>query len=68
MKPNMGMIDKVVRLIVVVIIAGLYFTGQLTGLAAIILGVVAFAFLVTSIIGWCPIYAPFGLSTRKKEE
>ena len=68
MKPNMGMIDKVIRLIVVAIIAGLYFTGQLTGLAAIILGIVALAFLVTSIIGWCPTYAPFGISTRKKEE
>jgi len=67
MKPNMGMIDKVIRLIVVVIIAALYFTGQLTGLAATILGIVALIFLLTSIIGWCPLYVPLGISTRKKE-
>lgn len=67
MKKNMGMADKVIRLAVVVLIAILYFNGQITGTAAIILGIVAVAFLVTSLIGWCPTYVPFGISTRKKE-
>jgi predicted lysophospholipase L1 biosynthesis ABC-type transport system permease subunit len=68
MKPNMGTADKVIRLIVVAIIAVLYFTGQLTGTAAIILGIIALAFLVTSLIGWCPSYVPFGISTRKSDK
>lgn len=68
MKKNMGTIDRVIRLAVVAIIAALYFTGQLTGLAVIILGIVAVAFLVTSLIGWCPAYVPFGISTCKSEE
>lgn len=68
MKKNMGLIDKLVRLTVVAIIAILYFSGQMTGTAAIILGIVAVAFLVTSLIGWCPTYVPFGISTRKKEK
>lgn len=67
MNPNMGMVDKVIRLVIALIIAGLYFGGQISGLVATILGIVAIAFLVTSIIGWCPLYAPFGISTRKKE-
>ena len=67
MKKNMGTADKLIRLTVVAIIAVLYFTGQLTGTAAIILGIVAVAFLVTSLIGWCPTYVPFGISTCKKE-
>ncbi len=66
MKQNMGTVDKTIRLIVVAIIAVLYFTGQITGTAAIILGIIAVAFLLTSIIGWCPSYVPFGISTKKK--
>ena len=65
MKPNMGTVDKIIRLVVVAIIAALYFTGQITGTVAIILGIIAVAFLVTSLIGWCPTYVPFGISTRK---
>jgi hypothetical protein len=66
MKKNMGTIDRVIRLLVVVVIAVLYYLGQLTGLAATILGVVAVAFLITSLVGWCPAYLPFGISTRKR--
>ncbi|HRK78764.1 MAG TPA: DUF2892 domain-containing protein [Thiobacillus sp.] len=68
MKPNMGTADKVIRLVVVAIIAVLYFTGQISGTAAIILGIIAAAFLVTSLIGWCPSYVPFGISTRKSDK
>jgi len=68
MKKNMGPIDRVIRLLVVVIIAVLYYMGQLTGLAATILGIIAVAFLITSIVGWCPGYLPFGISTRKRTE
>lgn len=68
MKQNMGGVDKVIRLVVVAIIAALYFTGQITGTAAIILGIIAVAFLVTSLIGWCPTYVPFGISTRKADK
>ena len=65
MKPNMGTVDKVIRLAVVAIIAILYFTGQITGTAAIVLGIIAVAFLVTSLNSWCPTYALLGISTRK---
>jgi uncharacterized membrane protein YtjA (UPF0391 family) len=68
MKPNMGTADKIIRLVVVAIIAALYFTGQISGTVAIILGIVAVAFLVTSLIGWCPTYVPFGISTRKTDK
>jgi hypothetical protein len=66
MKRNMGTADKIIRLAVVAIIAVRYFTGQITGTAAIVVGIVAVAFLVTSVIGWCPTYVPFVISTKKK--
>ncbi|MHB1352803.1 MAG: YgaP family membrane protein [Thiobacillus sp.] len=67
MKQNMGTTDRIIRLIVVAIIAILYLTGAISGTAAVILGVIAAAFLVTSLIGWCPSYLPFGISTRKSD-
>jgi hypothetical protein len=67
MTNNMGTIDRIIRLIVVAIIAALYFTGQITGTALIILGIIAVAFLLTSIISWCPLYSIIGFSTKKKE-
>jgi len=67
MKKNMGTLDRIIRLSLVAVIAALYFTGQITGTAAIILGIVAVAFLVTGLIGWCPAYLALGLSTCGKE-
>jgi K+-transporting ATPase A subunit len=66
MKLNMGTIDRSIRLAIAAIIAVLYFTGQISGTVAIVLGIVAVAFIATSLIGWCPGYLPLGISTRKR--
>ena len=66
MRKNMGSIDKVVRVFAAIAIIALYYAGVLSGLVATILLVVAVIFIATSFIGTCPLYLPFGLSTRKK--
>ncbi len=66
MKKNMGTIDRIARVILAVIVGILYAAGQITGTAAIVLGIIALIFVVTSAIGFCPLYVPFRLSTRKK--
>jgi hypothetical protein len=68
MKHNMGSIDKIIRVLVAVVIGILYFTDQITGIAAIILSVFAIVFLLTSAIGFCPLYLPLKLSTIKKKD
>ncbi|MCR9099128.1 MAG: DUF2892 domain-containing protein [bacterium] len=65
MKKNMGNTDKLVRVIIAVIIAALYFTNTITGTLGIVLLVLAGVFVLTSAISFCPLYAPFGLSTCK---
>lgn len=62
----MGNLDWAFRLIVVLIIGIAYLMGLLSGTIAIVLAVVAVAFLLTSFVGTCPAYLPFGLSTRGK--
>jgi O-antigen/teichoic acid export membrane protein len=66
MKKNLGTLDRVIRISLVVLIAILYFTNVISGTWAIILGILAVVFLLTSLIGFCPLYLPFGISTRKK--
>lgn len=68
MKKNMGTVDKIVRIVLAIIIAILYFTNQITGIAAIVLGIVAILFLVTGLTGVCPGYLPLKLSTLKKSD
>ncbi|HSM16438.1 MAG TPA: DUF2892 domain-containing protein [Gemmatimonadales bacterium] len=65
MTKNMGTVDRAVRLLLAVMVAVLYFTGTINGTLAIVLGIVAVAFFVTSLVGWCPAYLPFRLSTRQ---
>ncbi len=67
MKKNMGSTDRISRTIFAIVIGFLYFTKAIEGTAALILGALAVIFLLTSFISFCPLYLPFGLSTRKKE-
>jgi hypothetical protein len=66
MKANMGSTDRIIRAIIAIVIAALYFTNVITGLLGIVLLVLAAVFLLTSFISFCPLYLPFGISTRKK--
>ena len=68
MKKNMSSMDKGIRVLLAAIIIILYFTNQITGVAAIVLGIFAVIFLLTSLVGFCPLYAPFKLSTIKKSK
>jgi len=67
MKKNMGTVDRVIRVLVAVIIVVLYFTHVISGTLAVILLILAGIFIVTSLLGICPLYIPLGISTRKKE-
>ncbi|MEO5800679.1 MAG: DUF2892 domain-containing protein [Gemmatimonadales bacterium] len=64
MTPNMGAVDRVLRTLVAIVVAYLYFTGKIPGTLGIVLMVFAVIFVVTSFMSWCPIYAPFKFSTR----
>jgi hypothetical protein len=66
MKKNMGTIDKVIRILVAALIAVLYFTHVISGVLGIVLLLLAVVFVLTSLISFCPLYLPFGLSTGKK--
>jgi len=66
MKRNMGLLDRTIRLLLTIVIAILYQTKVITGTLAIVLLVIAVIFLITSLFGFCPVYALLGISTIKK--
>lgn len=67
MKKNVGNIDKVIRLLVAALVIILYFMHAVSGTTALVLLAVAGIMILTSFISFCPLYLPFGISTRKKE-
>ncbi|MDD8026109.1 MAG: DUF2892 domain-containing protein [Acidobacteriota bacterium] len=67
MKKNMGNWDRTIRVIAAIVIAVLIVTKTLTGTLASVLGILGGIFLVTSALGFCPLYVPLKLSTLKKK-
>ncbi len=65
MKKNMGNVDKVIRLIIAVILASLYFTGVVTGTFGIVLLVAAAVLVITTLTGFCGLYTLLGINTCK---
>jgi hypothetical protein len=63
MKKNMGTADRIIRIIIAAIIVFLYFTGTISGTLGIILLALAGVFVLTSLVSFCPLYAPFGIKT-----
>ena len=65
MVKNMGSVDRTLRFAAAAVIGTLSLTDRITGTLAMVLGVFAVVFFVTSITGFCPLYVPLALSTRK---
>ncbi len=59
----MGNTDRIVRVLIAIVIITLYFTGVISGVFGIILLILSGVFVLTSLVSFCPIYAPFGVKT-----
>lgn len=63
MKTNMGTFDRILRVLIALAIGYLYYTGVVSGTLGIVLLVLAAVFVLTSLIGFCPVYTLFGFNT-----
>jgi hypothetical protein len=66
MKKNMGSADRIIRLVLAAVMAGLFLGHLVTGTFGIILLALAAIFVLTSLINFCPLYVPLGINTCKK--
>jgi hypothetical protein len=67
MKRSMGSLDRAVRILLALVIQGLFFTNVLSGILAVVLVTLSAVFVLTSLFGFCPLYLPFGITTCKKK-
>lgn len=60
---NMGKADRIIRPLLAIAFIALYFTGTVTGTVGIVLLVLSAVFLLTSVVGTCPLYSLLGIRT-----
>jgi hypothetical protein len=65
MKKNMGTVDRIIRTCLALLVGILYYFEFISGTLAIVLGILAVIFLITSLISWCPLYLPFKINTKQ---
>lgn len=63
MKKNMGRADRVIRVLLTITIAILYFNNIITGTLGLVLLILAAVFLLTSLVSFCPLYTLVGFNT-----
>lgn len=68
MKKNMGNADRIIRVLIAAVFAYLYFGGIVTGTLGLVLVILGGVFVLTSLVGFCPLYAPFGLNTCSSKQ
>jgi len=68
MKTNVGTTDRVLRILLAFVLAGLYFTGTISGTIGIIALILAIVLVITGLVGFCPLYLPCRINTCKKEQ
>ena len=68
MKKNVGNIDRAIRILVAIGVVGIYFTGMISGIVALVLLALSGILIATSFMSFCPLYLPLGLSTRTQGE
>lgn len=67
MKKNMGTIDRLIRIVAALVVLGLYFTKVIDGTLAIVLLIFSAVFILTSLVGYCPLYTPLKINTGAKK-
>ena len=63
MKKNMGGLDKVIRVVLAIVAGLLVYFEVVNGPLAYILLTIIGVFVITSLVGFCPLYGIFGISS-----
>lgn len=62
---NMGGTDRIVRILLAIAVAVLIYFEVLQGVLAYVLLTIAALFVLTSLVGFCPVYGLFGINSNK---
>lgn len=67
MKVNMGNTDRLLRIVIAIGIAVMYWQGLIEGTLAYVLMALSVIFVLTSLISFCPLYTLIGVNTCKRK-
>jgi hypothetical protein len=65
LRVNESVVDRIIRVILGIILLAFGWGGVVTGTWGWVLKIVGFLLLLSGLIGWCWIYALFGIRTKK---
>ena len=65
MKTNVGQADRIIRVLLAVVFGILYFTQTVSGTLGYVLLALGGIFILTAMVGTCPLYSLFGMNTCK---
>jgi hypothetical protein len=65
MRVNMGIIDRAARVVIAAVLIGVGL-GVVRGPVGIAMAAVGAVPLLTGLSGFCPLYVPFGIDTRRR--
>lgn len=68
MKKNMGVVDRVYRVVVALLVALFGYLEIIGGIFSTVLIVLAVIFIITSIVGYCPVYSLFKVNTYQTKQ
>ncbi len=68
MKKNLGITDRILRLIFSIIVGILAYFEFIDGSLLIVLGIILIIFALTALISFCPLYALLDIQTTSKED
>ena len=67
MKKNMGLVDRITRVLIALVVLGLYLGNIISGTSALLFLGLSVIFVITSLLSFCPLYLPFGINTCKRK-
>ena len=67
MKNNMGGLDKSIRVILALVAGLLVYFEVVDGALAYMLLAITGIFVITSLVGFCPLYGIFGINSCRKK-
>jgi hypothetical protein len=67
MNTNLGIADRIIRILIAVTVVSLFSLKIITGTLATVLLVVSGVLVITALVGWCPIYRILGIRSKSKE-
>lgn len=68
MQKNLGKIDAILRILIGIVLAYLFYNNYITDTLGIVLLSISGVLVLTGFVGWCPLYKVLGIRTCRTKK